>query len=444
MKIIKTPLLLLFCLGIYFVGFSQENVEPDEIAVVDDAFENNFYEALTQKAIENYDKAIVSLQKCLDKEPKNPILYHELGKNYFLLKQYADAENSFNKAIELNPNERWYWNGLYDVYYEIKDYNNAIRAVTKLIEFNKDFQDDLVSLYMYTNQKDKALSLLKEMQKTTNLSKTMEFYLLKLEQSEPAPNPDKKDLEAAIKKNPLIEQNYIDLIYQYSEANNEEKAFEVAKKLAENIPNSDWAHVSLVKFHLNNNDGQSASESVFKVLGSKKIDSKIKHRVFNEFLIFSANHPEFTSDLDKAINYFDDDKQINVSKEVAKFFLKRNRKEEGMKYFEKSIENKPDDLEAYSYLMPLLIDNNEFQKVEKLANSQLELYPTQANLYYYCGLALNNLGKFKEAKNKLEEGIDFIIEDEQLEQNFYKQILIAFEKLGDSKNRQKYQSKIKQ
>ena len=61
-----------------------------------------------------------------------------------------------------------------------------------------------------------------------------------------------------------------------------------------------------------------------------------------------------------------------------------------MKYFEKSIENKPDDLEAYSYLMPLLINNNEFQKVEKLANSQLELYPTQANLYYYYGLALNN------------------------------------------------------
>lgn len=270
MKIIKAPLLLLFCLGIHFVGFSQENVEPGEIAVVDDAFENNFYEALTQKAIENYDKAIVSLQKCLDKEPKNPILYHELGKNYFSLKQYADAENSFNKAIELNPDERWYWNGLYDVYYETKDYNNAIGAVTKLIEFNKDFQDDLVSLYMYTSQKDKALTLLKEMQKTTNLSKTMEFYLLKLEQSEPAPNPDKKDLEAAIKKNPFIEQNYIDLIYQYSEANNEEKAFEVAKKLAENIPNSDWAHVSLVKFHLNNDDGQSASESVFKVLASKK------------------------------------------------------------------------------------------------------------------------------------------------------------------------------
>lgn len=166
--------------------------------------------------------------------------------------------------------------------------------------------------------------------------------------------------------------------------------------------------------------------------------------MFNEFLIFSANHPEFTSNLDKAINYFDNDKLINVSKEVAKFFLKKNRKEESMKYFEKSIENKPDDLDAYSYLMPLLIDNNEFQKVEKLANSQLELYPTQANLYYYCGLALNNLSKFKEAKNKLEEGIDFIIEDEQLEQNFYKQLLIAFEKLGDSKNSQKYQSKIKQ
>ncbi len=423
--------------------WSQENVEPEDIAVDEDVYENDFYEAMTQKAIENYDRAIVSLQKCLDKDTKNPVIYHELGKNHLALKQYADAENAFNKAIELNPNERWYWNGLYDIYYELKDYNRSIPVVEKLVEFDKNMQDDLVSLYMYTNQKDKALALLLEMEATTNLSKRMELYKLQLQKTPETNNNQKINLEEAIKKNPKIEQNYIDLIYQYSESGNEEKAFEVAKKLAEEIPTSDWAHVSLVKFHLNNNDGKNAVVSVFKVLESNKIDIKIKHRVFNEFLIFATNNVSYYPDLEKAIVYLEDDKNVSVYKEVAKYFLKKNKTDEAIVYFEKNIAKQPEDFESFEFLMQLLVDKNQFEKVSKLANEQLELYPTQASLYYYAGLALNNLSKHKEAKSKLEEGVDYVIENKELEINFYKQLIISCEKLGDTKNKEKYQSKLK-
>ena len=425
------------------VFYAQEIQNPEEMAAVDDAFENDFYDALTQKAIENYDRAVVSLQKCLEKEPNNPVIYHELGKNYFALKNYAEAQNAFQKAVDLNPKERWYWNGLYDVFYETKDYNNAIRIVSKLIEFNRDFQDDLVSLYMYTNQKDKALALLKDMEQTTNLSQTMEYYKLQLERTPEVNKPQKDDLEEAIKKNPLVEQNYIDLIYQYSESNNEEKAFEVAKKLAENIPNSDWAHVSLVKFYLNTNDGENASNSMFKVLESSKIDNKIKHRVFNEFLIFASNNPAFSDNLERGIALLDQDKSVNVSKEVAKYFLKKNRIDEAIFYFEKSIANQPEDFESFEFLMQLLVQKKQFEKVDKYANQQLELYPTQASLYYYSGVALLNLNKTKEAINKLEEGVDYVVENPILEKEFYTQLANSFEKIGDLKKKEMYLSKIK-
>ena len=57
---------LLFSFGNHL--FAQEN--PDTIALVDDQLENNFYEAVKQRGIENYDKAIVAIQKCIEKEPK--------------------------------------------------------------------------------------------------------------------------------------------------------------------------------------------------------------------------------------------------------------------------------------------------------------------------------------------------------------------------------------
>ena len=86
-----------------------------------------------------------------------------------------------------------------------------------------------------------------------------------------------------------MEQNYLDLIYAYSVANQEDKAFEIAKKLALELPISDMAHVSLVKFYINQKNIESATNSFKRVIKSTKIDTKIKHRVLNEFLIFDED-----------------------------------------------------------------------------------------------------------------------------------------------------------
>ena len=109
----------------------------------------------------------------------------------------------------------------------------------------------------------------------------------------------------------------------FSIGNQEEKAFEIAKKLAEEIPNSDWAHVSLFKFYLDKNENENAITSMFKVLQNKKIDDRIKHRILNEFLIVTINTNNYDKELEKAVSYFDDDKNINISKEMGKFFYNK-------------------------------------------------------------------------------------------------------------------------
>lgn len=431
---------LLFSFGNHL--YAQEN--PDTIALVDDQLENNFYEAVKQRGIENYDKAIVAIQKCIEKEPKNASFQYELGKNYLSLKNYVDAENAFKKAVELDNKQRWYWNGLYDVYYQTKDYQKSIPIVEKLIEFDANMKEDLVSLYMNTNQHTKALELLKNMESKSKLTSTMEFYKLKIQESNDYTKPQKEQLEEAIKKNPKVEQNYIDLIVLYTSFNQEDKAFEVAKQLEKEIPNSDWAHVSLVKFHLNNNDGENASKSMFKVLDNDRMDLKIKHRVFNEFLIFAVKNPSYLKNIDKAIPYFDDDKEINVSKELAKFFWKKNDLEKTAYYFEKGIKRNSDDVEAMELYLEVLIQKQDFQLVTKKADEYLESFPTQSGFYFYAGLGYNKLKEFKKAKNALENGLDFVVENQPLEVNFYKQLIISCENLNDNAKKQVYTNKLKQ
>ncbi|WP_130733191.1 lipopolysaccharide assembly protein LapB [Flavobacterium sp. J27] len=429
-------------LSSYAFLFAQEN--PEDIALADDKIESDFYESLKQRAIENYDKAIIAIEKCISIDPANPVFYHELGKNYLNLKQYPQAEKAFQKAVDLNPNERWYWNGLYDVYYQSKDYQKSIPIVQKLIEFDTNMREDLISLYMYTNQRDKALEQLKQMEKEMVLSKTMEFYKLKIQESNSFAKPEKNELERAIKNNPKEEQNYIDLMLLYSESNQEEKAFEVAKKLAEAIPNSDWAHISLFKFYLVENKGAEASKALLNALKNEKIDMKIKQRMLNEFLLFVVKTNTYEPELMQAVDYVSSDTSINSPLEIGKFYFNKQLFAKAIPYLEKGLKRDPENLNTVMLLIKCYESTQNFEAIARLTEDYIDLFPSQANLYYYAGVSNVKIANFKKAKGYLENGLEFLVEDHELESQFYIQLAEVYKNLGDQKKEELYLLKAKE
>ena len=431
-----------FIFGIFFIPNTLlAQTEPEDIATVSSEFQDNYYESLKQKGIENYDKAIISLEKCLALEPNNPVVFFELGKNYLAQKMYKDAYDNFEKVTKIDPKNRWAWVGMYDVCYDTQDYNQAIILVQKLVEFKSEYKEDLVSLYMKTAQFDKALQLINELNETVGKSDKRELYKADILKDAKYQNVEKVDLLNKIKSNPKEESNYIALIYMYSQSNQEEKALEIAQKLEKEIPTSDWAQVSLFKFHLNNNDGEKAVKSMNIVLPSDKIDSKIKHRILNEFLIFAKKNPQFEPDLDKAIGYFSDDKDVKVSKEIAKFYYVKKEWNKAEKYLKMHLKSAQDDIEAQLLLLQTLTELTQFENVSKTADELTQLFPNQPEFYYYAGLGNNQLGNFKKAKEFLETGVDLIIDDASLEINFYVQLGEAFNGLGDMKKKEQYFTK---
>jgi tetratricopeptide (TPR) repeat protein len=424
-------------LFLFQVSFGQIN--PEEVATAENEFETNFFDALKEKAIENYDKAIIALQKCLLKEPANPEIHYQLGVNYLAQKKYIEAENAFQKAVDLEPKQRWYWNGLYDVHYQTKAFEKAIVIVEKLVTFDANMKEDLVSLYMTTQKFDKAKTVIDDIESKGTLSKTIEMYQLQLRSMQKGTKPNVNDLVEAIKNNPKVEQNYIDLIYQYSSANQETKAFETAILLEKELPNSDLVHVSLVKFYINANDILKATASYKKVVKSSKIDLKIKQRVLNEYLIFATKNPQLLVEIDNTLTFFDNTVGMDVHKELGKFFYNKNNFDLAQKYMEQSKEN---DIEAIDLLLNIYDFNKEFEKMAKKSEEYIDLFPTKANLYYYAGKGNNNLKNYKKAKDFLEMGIDYVIDDPNLEAGFCKQFIFCADGLSDLKMKQTYQKRL--
>ena len=134
--------------------------EINNISNVSEKFEDAFYEALSSRLIENHDKAIVYLEECLKEDDTKPVLYFELGKNKYELKDYKTALVNFEKANELMPNTEIILQELQKTYFSLQKYDQTISTLKELIAINPKYKLALAKAYMYTQQYGKSLALL--------------------------------------------------------------------------------------------------------------------------------------------------------------------------------------------------------------------------------------------------------------------------------------------
>ena len=99
--------LVLFFIPISIIAQNQEDASLFLEEYSDD-FQESFFSALQQKGIRNYDRAIRELEKCLELRPDEPVIYHELARNYFLDKQFSKGLSFAVKAVEMESSNYWY------------------------------------------------------------------------------------------------------------------------------------------------------------------------------------------------------------------------------------------------------------------------------------------------------------------------------------------------
>ena len=391
----NTKTIVLFCITLFLPLSGWTQTEPEEIAMVSDEFQDSFYESLLQKGIENYDKAIVALEKCLVSQPNNATVHFELGKNYLALKQFENAYQAFQKATQIEPKNKWFWTGIYNLSFQTKNYERAMTAVQQLILFDERNKDDLIPLYMATNQLEKALTLIGEMNAKYGKSQERTQF-----------------------KNQIL--------------------------LATKNQSSDWKELSDFKNYLDANDGNQAVQTMNSILANAQIPNAVKHRVVNEFLIFAYTNPQYEGALENAISVFDSDKEINVAQAIGKFYQNKNNTENAIRFYELALQKEVGIVETNLLLLQAYTTAKQFQKLAKKAEEGMELYPSQAYFYFYFGLANNQMRQFNKAKEALETGLDFVIDDLDLEINFNLQLAEAYNGLGDFKKKDNFFAKADQ
>ena len=305
----------LFLGGIVLISsicYAQKNNSEEENNL---KFQSYFFEALKQKALNNYSKAIVSLEKCYELDSTSLAIEFEFSKNYFLLKNYNEAQLFIDKALEKEPGNIYLLRHKIAIFRTQRIFPEAIDLQKKLIQTQPHYSDELVLLYIQNKNFEKAEKLIDEIEKKALKTSRIKGFKKFLENRR---TPSKK---VNITQSPIHNDN-----------------IETLKKLY--------------------------------------IDKK--------------------------------------------------------------------DFQILQQILMNELQNDLFESLRNDSEDGLELFPAQPFLYKMNGIALNKLGKYNEAISVLTIGIDFVIENNNMEADFYEQLSISYEGLGNKNEALKYKQKAKQ
>lgn len=437
--------ILLLCVACFsgsWHSYSQERESDsiknpmDQLGVVSDAFQENFFEGLKQKAIENYELALSALSRAeiaATSTENKAVVYFEMGKNFAELKKYDQAEENYKKVLASVGERLDVLEHLYDLYYQQQDYVQAIPLVKKLIPFDEDYKEDLANLLTLTKQYDEALKQLDELDLSWGESDIRNALRLQIYRATGNTEGAIEDLEQKIDMNPKNEREFLNLIFLYSEQGDKEKAFETAKNLLKNNPKSQLVHLALYKFYLDSDNTKEALASMKIVFSSDQIDKESKYRVLGDFIQFVNHNPEYEADLEAMAAYFSEENGAKVYEKLGDYFSAKSKKEQALSFYEKGIAKSVDNYNLLKNTILLQLDFKKFSDAAALSKKGLEIFPAQALIYLLNGVANNGLQQSENAIESLETGLDFILDDPKMEYDFYNQLDIAYTAKGDLK-----------
>ena len=404
----------------------------DDLGNVTDAFQEHFFEALKQKAIENYDKAIDALVQALALKPDEPVVYLELGKNFNALRQYSQASVYLEKGRKAAPQNQGMLEELYTTYYQNKEFDRALPVVKDLAKLNSAFAEDLVNLYIENEKFDEALALLDSLDQTKGSSTYRESLRRQVYARTNNVEAQISDLQENIDDNPQDEKDYLNLIFVYSENGQIKEAYATAKELLKVNPESQLVHLALYKFYIADKEPEKAVNSMEILLGSDQIDEVTKYQALNDFLIYVTENPSLEEDLIRLVEVFSEkENNRKVFKQLGTFFLEKGNKELALDYFTTALENEKDDFGLFKDVISLMAEAGNYEQVKSLSQQALEIFPTQAWLFLMTGTAEIRLKEFKKAETSLQEGLDYLIDDPETEKQFYRQLAEAYKGMNE-------------
>ncbi|MBN2746051.1 MAG: tetratricopeptide repeat protein [Bacteroidales bacterium] len=391
-------------------------------SVTEDDYRNSavFIEAKRLFWKGEYEGALNAYEQIIKNNPKHFAAYYELSK-LLRQKEPSKALDFGEKAFRLAPDNSWIMINLSQLYVENKEYKKSLEICEALVE---KFPDDQINYYRLVNANLRL----------GNLNKSIKAY--NLIESTFGENPEialkRKDLylktgktkeaiaemEKLIQKYPDNERYYGIIADIFIRDGQTEKAIEFYNKVLEINPEDEKIHVVLASWYASQNQPERSYNETKKAMQSKglNVDEKIEIMVKMYDLLdkYPAND-KLRKQSDTLLGLLvethpTDPKSMTMR---ADYLVRDSNYAEALQLYQQVISIDSTRYPIWKQVVLLSRDLKDYQTMQSYARRAMELFPQQAEMYYFNGLSQYKIKNFAEAEASLNLGLSFVYKNEQ-------------------------------
>lgn len=432
---IQTPVLkylTIFFLSMILTTSLAQNKDDDNAKLA----MNSFLDAEKNKMLDNYPEAIKLYEKTIEIDSTYDPAMYEMARLFVMQQKYTEALYWAEKAYKLDSTNKWYALILIDLYRNNYQINKAAAVYENLLTqepINTDYLMGLSILYTALEKYEKALNLVKEVERINGISEMTRFQMRNL-------YLQKEEFGQAVASMIELsdafpdEEKYCSMIAEmYMQNKQPEKALKWYQKVLEINPNNPYIQITLADYYGKTGDQIKAYEYLKQGYSNPNLDIDTKIQVL--------------------VNYFEtkDEKPIIKERayELANILVKTHSDEpkahaiygdllysdslylEASEQFLKVIELDSTRYPVWEQLLYSLSMLNSYREMADYSSRAIKLFPQMQFPYYVSAIANFQLGNIDQVIENLEQGLYFV-NNKGLEEQFYMFLGDAYHEKGEA------------
>jgi tetratricopeptide (TPR) repeat protein len=370
--------------------------------------EHYFTEGMKFYITDDFGKSISFFERSLQISSDNSGANYMMADALVKMGDYAKAIPYAEKALRLDENNKYYYLLLAQLYEKDKRYNQAVKVLQDLIKKRPEegeYHFELAKIYIYQGKYDDAIKAYDRVEKVYGINEEItrqkqQIYLKQNKLEEAI-----REGEKLIKDQPGEASPKIALAELLLSNNRVEKAIPLLEDIVANNPENAQAHLVLSDVYRSQGDAKKSDRELERAFANPDLDADTKVSILASFMT------RIKDDESK-------DKALKLAETIAKLhpvnakvyavygdlLMMKNEKVQARNMYAAAARIDRSIFEVWERIIRLDGELNQLDSLLIHSEQALEVFPNQASLYYFNGIAHLNKKDYKKATEVLEEG----------------------------------------
>ncbi len=388
-------------------------------------------------------------KECLKINPTSVAVKYELGNIYRFNGMYDNALNYAKDCANQDPKNEWYQLLLIECLHNKRLFSQSADAYNKLIKNypnRPDFYEGLAAEYMYAGSYEKSFKTYDELEKKFGENETFTLNKVKLLKQLKKTNEAEIELKKLIATNPNDARYYTYLAEFYQENNQNTKALDTYNDVLKREPNNPMVHLALAEYYKSQNDKEGFFKEIKIAFQNPDLDTDTKLKVLISYYQLTQTSTEYLPQAYELCEVVNTTHPTSAeAHSIYADFLYRDKKTKEAKVeYELAVKYDKSSFSTWNQLLFCEAELNNYQSLEVKSSEAMELFPNQASVFYFNGLANIQLKNYTKAVQSLNDGVEFVYNNNQLLLEFYSNLGDAYNALKEyEKSDKAYENGLK-